>query len=202
LYARTSTEEQTNGIEAQRDLLVGEATRRGWTYEQLTEHASGKTLARRPILTAALEQLDRGGADLLAVTKLDRLARSTLDFATIVARSQKKGWGLIVLDLGLDMTTPNGKMAATVLMAVAEIEREMIAQRTREALAVVKSEGKQLGKPSQVPKATASLIVKLRGKGLGWRAVAEQLNEDGVPGPAGGAWHAASARRVFLRTAG
>jgi DNA invertase Pin-like site-specific DNA recombinase len=199
LYARTSTDEQTNGIEAQRKRLTAEAKARGWKWDLREEHASAKTLARRPKLKSALEDLEGGRADVLMVTKLDRLARSTLDFATILERSRQKGWALVTLDLGLDTSTPNGEFAATVLMGVAQLERRLISERTREALAVVRASGKQLGHPSTVPATTRRRIVRLRDSGLSWRSISEKLNGDGVPGPAGGTWHSTSVRRVFDR---
>ena len=200
-YARTSTEEQSNGLEAQLERLVAEAKTRGWAIEISEEQASGKTLARRPVLREVLGRLDAGEKEALVVTKLDRLARSTLDFARVLDRADKHGWSLVALDLGLDTSTPNGRFAAVVLMAVAELERELIGQRTREGLAVVRRRGVALGHPSTVPKETRRLVVKLRRSGQSWRQITERLNADEIPGPSGegSKWYPTSVRRVFDR---
>jgi DNA invertase Pin-like site-specific DNA recombinase len=199
-YARTSTEEQSNGIEAQRAQLQAEAERRGWRLDIRHEHASGKTLARRKALREVLDDLDRAGPDgVLMVTKLDRLARSTIDCLDVLERARRKGWAIIVMNLGgekLDTTTAAGKLQATMLAAFAEFEREMISDRTREGLAIVKARGVKLGRPSPVPDETRQRIVRLRATGLSWQAMADRLNADAVPGPAGGGWHPTSVRRV------
>lgn len=199
-YVRTSTDEQTNGMEAQADTLRREAEARSWALDLRTEHATGKTLARRPVLRAALDELDAGRADALVVSKLDRLARSTLDFAAILERAQRNGWSVVVLDLGLDLSTTMGRFAADLLMRVAQLEREMISDRTRDALAVVKRRGAKLGKPSTVPADVVKRISRLRSEGRSWREVAGQLEADDIPGPGGGRWYAASARRVHMRS--
>jgi DNA invertase Pin-like site-specific DNA recombinase len=97
--------------------------------------ASGKSRTGRPGLTAAITAVEAGDADALVVAKLDRLSRSLLDFATLIEQSRKKGWSLIALDIGLDTTTANGRMSTGIVAVLAEWERELIGQRTRDALA-------------------------------------------------------------------
>lgn len=175
-YVRTSTDEQTNGTEAQRARLDREAKDRGWNLTIIEEHASGKTLARRPVLQNALRRLDVGEVDGLVVTKLDRLARSVIDFASILQRSSSNGWAFISLDLALDTSTPNGRFTAHVLAAVAQLERDLISQRTRESLAIVKSHGVQLGRPSTIPAKTLRRIIQLRDSGSSWRLIGEKIS--------------------------
>jgi hypothetical protein len=165
-------------------------------------------------------RMDKAGSDgVLVVTKLDRLARSTLDFASIVRRAERKGWQLVVLDLGLDMTTPMGRFAANVAAAVAELERELIADRTRDGLAVVKARGTTktgkpavFGHPSRVPTDVRARIVRERDEGgTSWRAIADALNRDGIASPGASSpaghnrtdtrWHANAARRIYDLTA-
>ena len=75
---------------------------------------SAKTLKGRPGLTDALEVLANGEAAALVVAKLDRLARSVHDFAGLVRIAEREGWGIVALDLGVDMTTPTGGLLANV----------------------------------------------------------------------------------------
>jgi resolvase-like protein len=76
-----------------------------------------------------------GRGDVLVVAKLDRLSRPVADFAGLVKRSIKEGWRIMVLDLGVDMTTHHGRLVANVRMAVAQWERRAISRRVREGLA-------------------------------------------------------------------
>jgi DNA invertase Pin-like site-specific DNA recombinase len=68
-------------------------------------------------------------------TKIDRVSRSVRDFANLVLDAQAGKWALVVLDIGLDLSTPIGKFVAHVLSAAAELERAMIGQRTNDGLA-------------------------------------------------------------------
>src|SRR6266487_1209992 len=106
---------------------------------------------RRPGVRAALEQLERKQADGLVVAKLDRLSRPMLDFTAVMAKAQKEGWALVALDCAVDTTTPAGEAMAHVLATFAQFERRLIGQRTREALAVKRSEGVRLGRPPTLP---------------------------------------------------
>jgi DNA invertase Pin-like site-specific DNA recombinase len=201
-YVRTSTDEQRNGADAQRARLTAEAGRRGWALDVAEEHASGKTLARRPVLRAVLDWLDAGDADLLAVTRLDRLVRSTADFAAILDRAARRRWSIAVLDMGggdaLDTSSATGRAMARMVVVMAELERELIGERTREGLAVVRARGVQLGKPSTVPREVRERIAAMRSEGLGTRSVAARLNAEGVPAPSGrprARWHSTSVAR-------
>ena len=91
--------------------------------------------------------LANGDAAALVVAKLDRLARSVHDFAGLVRIAEREGWGIVALDLGVDMTTPTGGLLANVTACVAEWERRIISLRTSEALAQRKAAGVQLGRP-------------------------------------------------------
>lgn len=204
LYARTSAAEQENDLHAQVERLVAEAERRGWEYEEpLLEHASGRTLARRPELRRALGWLERQRADVLMVTKLERLARSMADFGHLLERARRKGWELVVLDVGgetLDTTTEAGKVQARMLGAIAELERQLISDRTRKALGVVKAAGMQLGHPSIVPASVLERIVSERDDGLSWAHIASRLTHDGIPSPSGAErWSRSAVRRQFER---
>src|SRR5262245_33916827 len=84
-YVRVSTADQQLGLDAQRAQLEAAATVRGWRHLEVVEDSgSGTSMDHRPGLAYALDLLARGRADVLAVTKLDRLARSVADFAAML----------------------------------------------------------------------------------------------------------------------
>ncbi len=117
-YVRVSTVDQDNGPEAQRMAIKGRVQVDSWHEDR----ASGKSLDR-PEIASILTKVKPG--DTIVVAKLDRLSRSVVDAGTIMARAIKEGWNIIALDLGVDLSTPAGKMVASVVMAMAEFEREV-----------------------------------------------------------------------------
>jgi len=146
---------------------------------------------------------------VLVVAKLDRLSRSVLDFASILTRAEAGGWSIVVLDLGVDMTSPSGRLVANILAAVAQWEREMIGQRIREGLAQSEKRlGRRPGLPpvgaaAQGPAPVAPQVLEavrdLRNAGRSAGAIAERLNAYGHPSPRGGRWHRESVRRLLAR---
>lgn len=207
-YTRVSTDEQADsgaGLAAQRAAIVAEAERRGWAECDLTflEDAgfSGQDL-HRPGIATALDALRHHRADALAVSKLDRLSRSMLDFAGLVSQSTKEGWAVVALDLGVDTTTPQGEMMATVLATFSQFERRLIGQRTKDALAVRRAAGVRLGRPRLIPEDITARIKADRSGGMTLRAIAEHLNRDGVPTVMGGRqWWVATVQAVLSQAA-
>ena len=199
-YCRVSTDEQGRsglGLESQRDIIEREVSRRDWTLEHIyTDVASGKSLRRRREFGTALAALADGSVDVLVVAKLDRLSRSVSDFAAILARSNLERWELNICDLGVDTTTPSGKMVAQIMMVLAEWEREMIGDRTRAALQVARSRGTKLGRRSNVDAETLRLIHILRESGKSWHGIADALAAEGIPTAQGGRWHGATVRKL------
>lgn len=203
-YCRVSTEEQGQsglGLAAQEETIRREVDRRGWSLDRLyTDVASGKSLRRRTDFAEAMRVLAAGEADVLVVAKLDRLSRSVSDFAAILARTQVEGWALNICDLGVDTTTPSGKMVAQIMMVLAEWEREMIGDRTKSALRMAAAKGTRLGRPSGVDPETVRLIRVLRDSGRSWAKIAAALDREGVPTGQGGQWHGATVRRLYLKS--
>lgn len=203
-YVRVSTAEQADsgaGLAAQRATIDAEAARRGWTVAETYEDAaaSGKSLAGRPALAEALAALDRGEAAGLVVAKLDRLSRSVGDAADLLDRAQRGGWALVACDLGVDTSTPAGEAMANVMATFAQLERRLIGQRTRDALAVRRAQGVQLGRPRTLSADVVDRIVADRGAGLGWSAIGRALDAENVPTAQGGArWYPATVRAVYL----
>jgi DNA invertase Pin-like site-specific DNA recombinase len=199
-YCRVSTAEQGDskaGLEAQEQAIRAEVEHRGWELVELrSDVASGKSLRHRPQLGQTLRDLQAGKADALVVAKLDRLSRSVLDFASVMETAQAEKWSLVVLDLGVDTTSTNGKLIAHIMIALAQWERELIGDRTRTALKAVKARGTRLGRPTGVTDETRRLIRTLRLSGMSWQRIAEMLTHEGIPTSQGGKWHAATVRKV------
>jgi DNA invertase Pin-like site-specific DNA recombinase len=104
---------------------------------------------------------------------------------------------LVILDLGVDTTTPSGEMIANVMATFAQFERRLIGQRTKDALAVRKRQGAKLGRPRSVGDDVVERIMAERAEGKSLRAIATGLNEDGVATGHGGAkWYASTVRAV------
>ncbi len=202
-YVRVSTEEQAGsglGLDAQRTAIQAECDRRGWTLVAMIEDAgvSGKTMTR-PGMVRALEALARGDAGGMIVAKLDRATRSTIDAARLLALSEREGWKLVALDLGLDPTTPAGELVATIMAAVAQWERRAIGVRTREALAVKRAQGVRLGRPTVLAADVAARLVSAHKAGAGWSEIARKLNSEGIATAHGGSqWHPSTVRAVVL----
>jgi DNA invertase Pin-like site-specific DNA recombinase len=200
-YCRVSTEEQAVsglGLRAQESAIRRECERRGLDLISLHEDAgvSGKTM-NRPALEAVLKSLDLGEGSVLMVAKLDRLTRSVHDATGLMARAESGGWGLVALDAPVDTTTPQGAAMAQVLAVFAELERRLIGERTKAALAVRRSQGVRLGRPPNLPIDLIERIVELRKSGETFRRICDLLNNEGVPTSQGGKyWYPGTVRSV------
>lgn len=205
-YRRVSTEHQAAsgyGLDAQRQAIQQRALIHDWKMTWVEDAASGGT-TDRPGLAYARALLRDGQADALVVSHLDRLSRSVLDFADILRQARKEGWNLIVLDLNLDLSSPQGEFVAHILAAVAQLERRLISDRIRSALAAASARGVRTGpKPREIPTATLERITTLydSGRGKNLTAIAAELTRDGFPLPSGvpGHWAPAQVRRVLAR---
>jgi len=198
-YVRVSTEEQGAngaGLDVQRAQIADECERRGWSLSRVeTDVRSGGSMTCRPGLGRTVEAIESGEASALVVAKLDRLSRSLIDFATLVERSRKRGWEIVVLDLAVDTTTPNGEAMAGMLAVFAQWERRIIGQRTKDALAVKRAQGLTLGRPRAMDERTRTRIRRLRSRGWTFRRIADVLTAEGIPTAHGAArWHASTVR--------
>ncbi len=200
-YLRVSTTEQADsgaGIQAQRAAIEAEAARKDWTVIFVEDAGYSAKCLKRPGIAHALDLLARHEADALVVSKLDRLSRSMLDFAGLMDRSRLEGWSLVALDLGVDTSTPAGEMMANVLATFSHFERRLIGQRTKDALAVKRDQGVQLGRPRQMDESTRALIADLRAGGYSLRGIAAELTERGIPtAQQGRAWYASTVSAVL-----
>ena len=203
-YIRVSTDgqgERGYGLDAQTRLIEAEADRRGWTLSRIyVDVASGKSLRRRPEYALAIQEVSEGRAGILVVAKLDRLSRSLLDFATLMAQATREGWSISALDIGVDTSTINGELIANIIMALAQWERRIIGERTTLALDQVRARGVTLGRPTVHSPEAIAVVTAMRGQGASLRQVARALNDAGVPTAQGGReWYASTVGAVLRR---
>lgn len=165
-YARTSTSDQTAGLADQ----VAELERIGCT-KVFQEHGSGIDSAR-PQLATALDFVREG--DVFCTTRPDRIARSASDLLAIVKRLQDRKVDVRILSLGIDTTTPTGRLMLTVLAGMAEFERDLMLERQRAGIAAAKAKGLYKGR-APVARKQADKIAELKAKGMTAAAIAEQL---------------------------
>jgi DNA invertase Pin-like site-specific DNA recombinase len=164
-YARTSTRDQQAGFEAQ----IAELTRTG--CERLYQEQVS-AVKEREQLSEAIDFARQG--DVLVVTKLDRLARSVPHLYQIVEELEKKGVTLRILNIGLDSSTPTGKLMLTMLGAIAQFEREMMLERQRDGIAAAKEQGKYKGR-QPTARAKSVEVLKLIAEGKTRQEIADKV---------------------------
>jgi DNA invertase Pin-like site-specific DNA recombinase len=150
-YARVSTSEQS--LDRQEDELVAAGAEMVYS-----EVGSGKRGAVRPQWDELLRSLRKG--DTLMVTELSRLGRSTSQLSQLADDLSDRGISLRILNLGIDTATPSGKLVYSIIAAVAEMERDLLIERTNSGLAASRARGRKGGRkreftPAAVRKAQA-----------------------------------------------
>ena len=165
-YCRTSTIEQVAGFDAQ----IEELTQLG-CEKIFKEQVS--SISKRDQLDHALDFVREG--DTFCVTKLDRLARSTQHLIEITNYLDEKGVALNIVNLGIDTSTPTGKMMLTMIGAIAQFEREMMLERQKEGVQRAKSLGKYKGR-KPTARAKSDEVMQLKSEGDGPTKIAEKLD--------------------------
>ncbi len=164
-YARTSTVEQEAGFKAQIKELKAAGCQR--TFREQTS-----SVGPRKELAAALDFAREG--DSLVVAKLDRLARSVPNLVDITRELEAKGASLVVLDMTMDTSTPQGELMLNVIGAIAQFERKLMLERQREGIAKAKAEGKYKGR-KPTARAKSGEVLALREEGVGATEIAKRL---------------------------
>ena len=149
-YARVSSVGQSLDMQLEKLTAFG-------CEKVFQEKKSGASTRKREAVNDALEFCREG--DVLVVTKLDRLARSMFDLQAIVATLERKKVDLVVLDQKIDTTTPTGRLTFHLLGAVAEFERELIAERRNDGIASALAKGVKFGRREKL---TQNQVEELR----------------------------------------
>jgi len=177
IYCRVSTGDQS--CERQERELIAFAARAGYEVTGLfKETASGVRLDRAE-RRKVLALVQRREIDTVLVTELSRWGRSTVDLLATLRELEARRVSLVALNgMTFDVSTPHGRMMATVLAGIAEFERELIQERIRSGIAAAKARGKKLGRqPGQRPKSDrlAPKVLALVAQGRSYRLVGREL---------------------------
>lgn len=173
IYARVSTTKQDETLQIPRCEEF--AKRQGWEVVQIyQDEASGRD-ANRPGWKALESDLRRHEFDAIIVTKLDRVMRSLMQLLQIFETFQKYGVMIVTIEQGiLDLKSANGRLQVQLLGMLAEWEKELISDRTKEALAAKKAKGIQLGRPAA--KLPIHTIALMRVAGRTYGEIGKELN--------------------------
>lgn len=164
-YARVSSRGQS--LDIQRDRLSG--------CDRIFQEKRTGTTDKRPELQVCLDYLRDG--DTLVITKLDRLARSTLHLCQIVDKLQKKGVELQALDQNIDTSSPTGRLMLNMLSVIAQFETEIRAERQLEGIARAKERGVRFGAQKRLSGADVEEMKRKRGSGV---LIKELMREYGI----------------------
>ena len=174
IYARVSTTNHGQDVTLQTRELQLFAEARGWKVagEYIDAGISGAKDSR-PELNRLMADAHKRRFDVVCVWKFDRFARSVSHLLRALETFSALGIAFVSLSEQMDTTTPTGKMVFTVLGAVAELERSLIAERVRAGLRNARAKGRTLGRPRVV--VDAARIGRLRLQGRSIREIAGEL---------------------------
>lgn len=168
-YARVSTMEQDLGRQIQ-------ALQQNGCDKIYSDKVSGKRVSR-PQLDVLLNDLQTG--DIVVIQKLDRLGRSLSHLIELVKTFDAKGVDFISLTDNFNTTTSQGRLIFNIMGSIAEFERDLISERTKNGLAYVKSQGQRLGRPDKSKEqANIDKVVELWATSQNVSAIAKILNID------------------------
>jgi site-specific DNA recombinase len=204
-YIRVSTTEQALegvSLDAQHTKVQAYAVVKDWTVSQIIsdEGQSAKHL-KRPGLARLLALVDARQVDVVIVYKLDRLTRSVRDLNNLVELFEKKGVALVSLQESLDATTATGRLMMNLLASVSQWEREVIGERTRDAMQYLKAQGQVYSRPVFADPAILARLQGEREAGCSYHQIAHGLNADQIQTTRGGQWRACTVRQILQRSA-
>lgn len=175
LYARVSTVDKGQDPEIQLRELRAYARQQEYQITgEFVDYESGAK-AKRPALTALLNELSKGVIEAIIVVGLDRLGRSLKDLVILADELHKRNIALVCLREKIDCSSMAGRMALYNWAILAEFERELLRARVKAALAHAKARGVKLGRHPVINEADQLRIFAMRRKGLSIRAIAKDL---------------------------
>jgi len=175
IYARVSTKEQTT--EPQVAQLTGYCLARGWTDVVLfRDDGISGIRDNRPELDRLRQRMMAGEFSAIVVSKMDRLGRSLGMILRFWDDADAAGARVIVIDQGIDTSSPSGRLQRNMLAALAEFERELILERTRTGIARARALGKKFGAPRKIPEPVAREVRARRERGESLRMISQRMN--------------------------
>jgi site-specific DNA recombinase len=202
-YSRVSTAEQASegvSLDMQAKKIDSYCDVKDWQLSKVITDAgqSAKSLAR-PGMQQLVEMVEAGQVSTVIVYKLDRLTRSVADLDRLVKLFAKHDVALVSLQESLDATTATGRLMMNLLASVSQWEREVIGERTRDALQELKAQGKKLGRSRYTDEDIVSYLKAEYSQGRSYHELAAELNTRGIQTARGGVWAAATVRNLVLR---
>ncbi len=206
-YVRVSTLDQARegvSLDAQESRIRAYCTMAGLELVAIVREegvSASLPLEQRPGSQAVLAALETGARHVVAL-KLDRLFRDTVDCLTTVKSWDAAGISLHLVDMGgqtLNTGSAMGRMFLTMTAAFAELERNLISERTKTALAHKKAQGVKLGAPRYEDPTVLRRVAELTGAGLTQRAIADRMNQEGLPTQKGGRWCRSTVAKLQAR---
>ena len=176
-------------LRRQTEVIARECRERGLELLEVVgerSSATGKGLDR-PGLAYALDRIKARDATGLVVVEISRLTQSVTELGSIVELLLRLNVRLVASADALDTGTEGGRLAAGLLIDVSGWERKRISERTRHGLQAARLTGRSTGRPAVADDPSLSeRIVQMRAEGMTLQAIADKLNEDGVPTVRGG----------------
>lgn len=173
VYARVSKADESQDPENQLIRLRSYCNERNWSiYDEYVDYASGAD-ANRPRLADLKRDASARRFGLVLTTKIDRIARSSLDLKLLIEDLKARGIEFECADQPFSTNTPTGKLLFGILGEIAEFERSLIIERTKAGLARAKAQGKRLGRPRKA--VDIAKARELRARGLGYRRIAKEV---------------------------
>jgi len=174
IYARVSTSNNGQDTSMQTRELREYCKLRGWKFAgQYVDEGISGTKDSRPELNKLMADAHRRRFDAVVVWRFDRFARSVSHLLRALETFKALGIEFVSLSEQVDTSTPTGKMVFTVLGAVAELERSLIAERVKAGLRNARAKGKRLGRPRVI--VDAARIANLRAHGRSWREITAEM---------------------------
>ena len=176
-------------LKQQAEAITRECKRRGLELlEVVGEHSpNGGRASSRPGLEYALDRIASGAASGLVVVELSRLTHSVGELGRTIQWLLDRDVRLIASVDELDTHSEGGRLAAGLLVSVSGWERSRISERTRHGLQVARMNGRAVGRPAVADDPSLSQrIASMRAEGMTLQAIADQLNDEGVPTVRGG----------------
>ena len=175
IYARVSTKDQST--EGQVAQLMAYCQARGWAdVAVFRDDGISGVRDNRPELDKLRERMLHGEFESVVVSKMDRLGRSLGMILRFWDEADAAGVRVIVVDQGIDTSTPAGRLQRNMLAALAEFERELILERTRAGIARARALGKKFGAPRRIPESVAREVRARRDRGESLRMISQRMN--------------------------